>query len=994
MKKLLLLFFLYTTVANSQQYERIILIVADDLGARDLACYGNTFIDTPHLDSLARLGAKVENAYASGPICSPTRASILTGLAPARIGMTEHLRGEPPVLPSQRLIPPANVSGVAKELPTIAKMFKNENYKTAIVGKWHLGGGDQNPDQYGYDYTYASSWPGLPPSYFYPFWNNNVFPELVADADEGDYLTDVLGDEAVQYINENQEDPYFLHLNFYSPHVPIMAKPELLAKYDSLRALNPSEKFPNPHYAAMVESIDINVGKIMDRLTSLGQMENTLVVFTSDHGGLHVEEVPDFAQHTPPTDNGELRAGKGYLYEGGIRVPWIMNHNILEGMNNPPIASADLFNVFAELINSEQRTVDGADLTTLSTFNSENPRALHWHFPHYSPQHGRPASTIIKGEYKFIRHYEGDFEELYKFQEGERFNRSHLEPEIRQELSEELDLWLEKVGASSVENNADYFPVAKPFEEDFKSENVADDQPLEFYSGGQGFFSGWNKLSANGSARIVVGAEQNYIKSAEGEVSYSRRLDAPYDLRGDRSYWFFVDTKNFDDTLRWSLDNIEAQPIIALGIHHDNLSLSLGADQRMWNIQSGSEFLIQLVLSNDEPDSIKLWTENFNSLQDPLVIASDIKDTFAESIKFNLTGKAELSILKGGQSLADIFDDYTPPAFAMVTETFNYEPGSLLQGAGKNDGNWSGPWIMQGTLGGNQSIIEKESIEIDNDLITSGNKYHVYYKNNNTRIRLDRKLKGPITSNGSTYWISYISDVGSDNAPNNVSNVTLVNSSETGEKAMLLSIGRLYGNRRIGLSTPADGQRKDVNKFDIGTHWIVCKIVTSPEEDEDQFYMWVDPLTTEEPQESEADVTLSSRVLANRADVVRIRTEGAGGNQAPLEKNFDELKIALEWTGIVSPVKEVIPGQGNITIWPNPVRKELSFSLELQTNSEVNAYILSADGDTLQVFEPRFVPAQTSTNTLILNQNISSGYYFLHLKINGQSFTRKIVVID
>ena len=317
--------------------------MADDLGRNDLASYGNQFIETPNLNALASEGIRFTNAYAAAPLCSPSRASIITGNNPARINLTEHLHGYSPPTPKQKLITPRIETGLPPQLTTIPEALKPAGYATAHFGKWHLGKGASSPASNGFDMVYGGGEEGLPKSFFYPFFNGKPYPDLLADTKEEDYLDDALTTKAISFMQEKKDTRFFLELNFYSPHVPIEGKPVLVQKYAAKRVVINYKGLPEDEYAAMVENIDYNVGRVIKFLKENALDKNTLVIFTSDNGGLNVEEVPAFAKHTPPTTNAPLRGGKGYLYEGGIREPWIMwmPSVVKKGRVDPTIITTD-----------------------------------------------------------------------------------------------------------------------------------------------------------------------------------------------------------------------------------------------------------------------------------------------------------------------------------------------------------------------------------------------------------------------------------------------------------------------------------------------------------------------------------------------------------------------------------------------------------------------------------------------------------------------------
>lgn len=443
----------------------IVLIVADDLGWADVGCNGNTFIETPNIDKLAGEGIRFTDAYAAAPLCSPSRASLLTGLHPISVNMTEHTHGNHPAGPNQMLAAPYIDQQLKLEYTTTAEALKAAGYHSAFIGKWHVGGNGFGPLEQGFDVNIGGGYNGLPTSFFYPFFREGEKPELQNTAKEGDYLTDILTDKAIEYITEKQTQPFFLSLNFYSPHVPIEGKMELVEKYRLKRGENENE-LPNIHYAAMVESIDQNVGRLMNTLEKLGLDGNTLVIFTSDNGGLSVEEVPAFAKHTPPTDNGPLRDGKGYLYEGGIREPLIVKwpQAITEPrVEQSPVIGQDFFNTFLEVAGlTSPKTEDGVSLVPLLNGKPIPSRGLLWHLPHYSPQRGKPATAFREGDWKIIHFYEDDSYELYNLKEdiGETIDLAPTEDEKLRALKNGMQKMLAQLGAKFPTPN----PIYKPAE--------------------------------------------------------------------------------------------------------------------------------------------------------------------------------------------------------------------------------------------------------------------------------------------------------------------------------------------------------------------------------------------------------------------------------------------------------------------------------------------------------------------------------------------------
>lgn len=444
--------------ARNDQSLNIILIVADDLGWSDLACYGNKFIETPNLDALSKEGVMFTNAYAAAPLCSPTRASIITGNNPARINMTEHLHGYTPPTKNQKIAPPRIITGLPSDLITIPEALKELNYQTAHFGKWHLGKGVSSPAASGFDFVYGGGEEGLPKTFFYPFFWGKPYKDLLADTKEGDYLDDALTTKALDYLTKKKNEKFFIELNFYAPHVPIEGKPDLVKKYENKRMKTGYKGLPENEYAAMVENVDFNVGRILNYLKDTGLDQNTVVFFMSDNGGLTVQEVPAFAKHTPPTTITPLKGGKGSINEGGIRIPFFIKvpKNRNGDLDNQALISTDdIFNTCMDFAGLQRESPDGLSIIKN---NLKNKGILYWHFPHYSPQKGLPADAIREGDYKLIEWYDTGNLELYNLKTdiSESNNIAVQNPKIVKELRGKLKAWKRKVNAVEPNLNPNY----------------------------------------------------------------------------------------------------------------------------------------------------------------------------------------------------------------------------------------------------------------------------------------------------------------------------------------------------------------------------------------------------------------------------------------------------------------------------------------------------------------------------------------------------------
>ncbi len=395
---------LAAVAAEDPSRPNVVLIVADDLGWADLGCYGSKFHKTPNLDKLAAASRRFTRAYSASPVCSPTRAALMTGKHPARLHITDWLPGLKD-RPAKKLLRPK----IRQELPfeevTIAETLKAAGYATAHVGKWHLGGEGFGPKEQGFDVNIGGSEIGTTLSYFSPFSRGaKVMPGL-EKAPPGQYLTDRLTDEAETFLEANKSRPFFLYMPHYAVHTPMVAKPDLVAHYAKWNG-TPHGRQENPVYAAMLESLDESVGRVVAKLDALGLTDKTLFIFTSDNGGF----ATGLNTNLPATINSPLRDGKSFLYEGGIRVPLIVRFpgRIKPGVNETPVWAGDLAPTIKALCNvPENVAADGVSLADLLTLGTPlAPRALYWHYPHENNQGDRFGGAIRDGDWKLVEDFE------------------------------------------------------------------------------------------------------------------------------------------------------------------------------------------------------------------------------------------------------------------------------------------------------------------------------------------------------------------------------------------------------------------------------------------------------------------------------------------------------------------------------------------------------------------------------------------------------------
>ena len=468
--------FLSTTINAEEKKWNFVLVLVDDMGWMDLSCQGSKYYQTPNIDKLAEQGLRFTQGYAACAVCSPTRAAVMTGRYPARTGVTDWIRarfqrgklGTPDQNPTEYvggtnvpLLCPPNPYWLEHEEVTLAEALKPAGYVSCHIGKWHLGDDDWYPPQQGFDFNFGGCDYGQPPSYFDPFTNKGLpqgIPSLPGKQ-AGQFLTDREADEAANFIQQHKDKPFFLYLAHYAVHTPIQAKADVTAKYEA----RPKTTQTDAKYAALVESVDDSLGRVMQALQTAGVADHTLVIFTSDNGGLD--------NNNRPTDNAPLRSGKGYAYEGGLRVPAIAwaPKLIPAGSTSPqPVISVDYFPTLLELAQTTPptgRTLDGLSLVAHLKSGGKHPlprENLFWHFPHYRHAPG-PYSVIRAGDWKLIKFYEGPKFELFNLAEdlSETHDLSASMPEKVTQLDRLLSDHLNSCGAKLPRPNPNYAPKGK-----------------------------------------------------------------------------------------------------------------------------------------------------------------------------------------------------------------------------------------------------------------------------------------------------------------------------------------------------------------------------------------------------------------------------------------------------------------------------------------------------------------------------------------------------
>ena len=438
-----------------------VFLLVDDMGWADIGANGSRFHETPHIDKLAASGMRFTQGYAACPVCSPTRASILTGKHPVRVDITDWIPGQGNNA-RNKLLHPKDRDNLAHSEVTIAEALKEHGYQTFFAGKWHLGDKGHWPEDQGFDVNIGGHHRGSPPGGYYAPWKN---PALTA-RNSGEYLTERLTDESIKFLEERDKDkPFLIYLSYYNIHTPIQPYKKRIAHYEAkaqkmFKGPTPTQqeheglsrmRQDNPALASMVAAVDDSVGKLLGKLEELKMVDNTVVVFFSDNGGLST-----LGRGRPgPGCNLPLRASKGWLYEGGVREPTIIRApgvTMPGSVSKKPIVSMDFFPTMLELAGLPSRPnlhADGKSLIKQLQGDDSGQRTLYWHYPHYHGSGWKPGASIRDGDWKLIEFYHYDKFELYNLatDPGEQKNLAQKEPQMASRLRAKLKSWQNKMGA-------------------------------------------------------------------------------------------------------------------------------------------------------------------------------------------------------------------------------------------------------------------------------------------------------------------------------------------------------------------------------------------------------------------------------------------------------------------------------------------------------------------------------------------------------------------
>ncbi|MDA8775188.1 sulfatase [Opitutales bacterium] len=467
MSRFTLSFLLFALSSFAEKKTNFVFFLVDDMGMMDLGTYGSTFHVTPNIDKLAKTGMKFNYGYAACPVCSPTRASIMTGRHPVRVDITDWIPGSSNNK-KNKLLHPQDRDNLALKEVTIAEELKSHGYQTFFAGKWHLGNEGHWPTDQGFDFNIGGHHRGAPPGGYYSPWANPVLKSKKKD----EYLTERLTEESTRFLEKRDSDkPFLLYLSYYNIHTPIQAYKKHIGHYqkkaENFSGTTPTEqehagqtrmRQDNPALASMVSAVDDSVGTLLAELDELGLSDDTVVIFFSDNGGLSTK--PKMG----PGSNSPLRAGKGWLYEGGVREPTIIRAPGITkagSVSNQPIVSMDFFPTMLELAGLPLRPklhADGRSLLTELKGNKGKPRTLYWHYPHYHGSTWKPGASIRDGDWKLIKFYDQEKVELYNLKKdpSEKKDLAKKNSVKSKDLENKLIAWQKNIKAKLPKPNPDY----------------------------------------------------------------------------------------------------------------------------------------------------------------------------------------------------------------------------------------------------------------------------------------------------------------------------------------------------------------------------------------------------------------------------------------------------------------------------------------------------------------------------------------------------------
>ena len=497
-----------------------VILFADDLGINDLGCFGRKDQNTPNLDKLAAEGARFTQAYAAASVCSPSRAALMTGQSPARLKITTFLTGRSDRASHRVLAAPINLH-LPNGVQTIAQLLKPKGYVSAAVGKWHLGGKGHQPTDHGFDESFTGK----------------VNPG--AESPQGGKGELGQADYAVKFIQKNKANPFLLYLAFDNPHIPLAAP---------AKAIEANAKSFHPTYAALIESLDVAVGRVMKALEDQGLAKNTVVIFASDNGGVHISELKE----SPATYNAPSRAGKGFLYEGGLRTPLIIRYpgRLASRVISEPVVLGDLCPTICALAKvPAPASLDFQDISPL-LFDSKppadaKPRALFWHQPHYMNQGGKPAGVAREGDWKLIEQYEDGSLELYNLAKdpSETTDLAAAEPNRVAALRGKLEAWRRSVGAESMKANPNF---SRPLWEDcFVKTDVTQLKALPTSEAMRPLLADWRK--AMNDATTEGANSLIFLEARDAQVKATKMKYEEPPQKDTLGFWV-----NADDTASWT----------------------------------------------------------------------------------------------------------------------------------------------------------------------------------------------------------------------------------------------------------------------------------------------------------------------------------------------------------------------------------------------------------------------------------------------------------